>query len=70
MDELNEKELHEALLLSKLDYEANKDVYEAPPQIVSQEDSKTKKKKKDKPITISLSEFNQMEEKKVNVKYY
>ncbi|KAF2367738.1 G kinase-anchoring protein 1 [Trinorchestia longiramus] len=64
VEEVNERELREAIMLSKLEYEANKDVYEAPEQPPSKENSKTKKKKKDKPVTLSLSEFNTMNEKK------
>lgn len=64
VEEENERELREALMLSKLDYEANKDLYQHPD--LTSALAKAKKKKKDKPITISLSEFNTLDSKKLS----
>ncbi|XP_018025006.1 G kinase-anchoring protein 1 [Hyalella azteca] len=67
VEEVHEKELREALMLSKLDYEANRIAPDAAEQ-QPRENSKTKKKKKDKPVTISLSEFNSLNDKKSEAK--
>ncbi|XP_039291138.1 G kinase-anchoring protein 1-like isoform X2 [Nilaparvata lugens] len=62
-----ETELHEAILLSQLDYEKKKDVYAAAAAQAKEEENnnknimkkeKEKKQKKNKPITMSLNEFN------------
>ncbi|RZF37221.1 hypothetical protein LSTR_LSTR014388 [Laodelphax striatellus] len=66
-----ENELHEAILLSQLDYEKKKEVYAAAAAQAKEKETnsnnaskkeKEKKQKKNKPITMSLSEFNNMME--------
>ena len=55
VDDQNEMQLREALLQSKLEYEANKKIQD----LAKEEQAKAKKKKKEKGgITMSLSEFN------------
>lgn len=57
----NERSLREAMMLSKLDFEEKKDFY-AQMKKEQQEDHKggKGKKKKDKPLTMSLDQFNSL----------
>ena len=56
----NERSLREAMILSKLDFEEKKDFY-AQMKKEQHDDHKGKgKKKKDKPLTMSLDQFNSL----------
>ncbi|XP_075218799.1 G kinase-anchoring protein 1-A-like [Lycorma delicatula] len=59
-----ENELHQAILLSQLDYEEKKDVYEQmrKEQELEKKNANIKKKKTNKAQTMSLSEFNSLPE--------
>ena len=58
----NEKLLREAIYASKLDFEEKKDFYAAKKKEADEEISKPakNKKKKDKPLVLSLEQFNNL----------
>lgn len=63
VEEENARGLKEALILSKLDFEANLKNQQKKEEVAN---AKTKKKKKDKPSTFSLSDFNSMNTREVS----